>query len=195
MPADYSATERFMQIPGRTHATQDGAITAEHSAPEHAMQTAGRVDAAPVAESQAPALRTEKLSAWYGDHLAIRDVDLNILANRVTAIIGPSGCGKSTALRCLNRMHEVIRGTRVAGRVLLDDEDIYAPEVDAVRVRRRIGMVFQKPNPFPMMSIFDNVVAGLKLTGETRGADLQATVEHSLRAVALWEEVKDKLRQ
>jgi phosphate transport system ATP-binding protein len=140
-------------------------------------------------------LRTEKLSAWYGEHLAIREVELSFLAKRVTAIIGPSGCGKSTALRCLNRMHEVVRGTRVGGRVLLEDEDIYAPDVDPVRVRRRIGMVFQKPNPFPMMTIHDNVVAGLKLTGGTRGADLRAIVERSLRSVALWDEVKDKLHQ
>ena len=147
------------------------------------------------AEPPAPALRTERLSAWYGTHLAIRDVDLSILPNKVTAIIGPSGCGKSTALRCLNRMHEVVRGTRVAGKVLLDEEDIYAPSVDPVRVRRRVGMVFQKPNPFPMMSIYDNVVAGLRLTGETRGRDLDAVVEDSLRSVALWDEVKDKLRQ
>jgi phosphate transport system ATP-binding protein len=143
----------------------------------------------------APALRTEHLSAWYGSQQAIRDINLSILPNRVTAIIGPSGCGKSTAIRCLNRMHEVIRDTRISGRVLLDEEDIYAPYVDPVRVRRRIGMVFQKPNPFPMMSIYDNVVAGLKLTGETNGVDLDAVVERSLQLAALWQEVKDKLRQ
>src|SRR5437764_840966 len=136
-------------------------------------------------EPAAPAMRTDHLNAWYGAHHAIRDVNLNILPNKVTAIIGPSGCGKSTALRCLNRMHEVVRGTRVAGKVLLDDEDIYAPSVDPVRVRRRVGMVFQKPNPFPMMSIYDNVVAGLRLTGEMRGRDLDAVIEDSLRGVAL----------
>jgi phosphate transport system ATP-binding protein len=146
-------------------------------------------------EPPAPALRAEGLSAWYGAHQAIRAVDLTILPNKVTAIIGPSGCGKSTALRCLNRMHEVVRGTRVSGKVLLDAEDIYAPGVDPVRVRRRIGMLFQKPNPFPMMSIYDNVVAGLRLTGETRGRDLDGVVEDSLRGVALWDEVKGKLRQ
>src|SRR3954465_5526806 len=146
-------------------------------------------------EPPAPALRAESLNAWYGAHQAIRDVNLNILPSKVTAIIGPSGCGKSTALRCLNRMHEVVRGTRVSGKVLLDEEDIYASGVDPVRVRRRIGMVFQKPNPFPMMSIYDNVIAGLRLTGETRGRALDDVVENSLRGVALWDEVKGKLRQ
>jgi phosphate transport system ATP-binding protein len=141
------------------------------------------------------ALRTEHLSAWYGTRQAIRDLNLDLAARRVTAIIGPSGCGKSTALRCLNRMHEVVRGARVAGRVVLGDEDIYGPGVDPVRVRRRIGMVFQKPNPFPMMSIYDNVVAGLRLTGEVQGRQLDAVVERHLRAAALWDEVKDKLRQ
>ena len=141
------------------------------------------------------ALRTEALCAWYGTHLAIREINLNVLPNHVTALIGPSGCGKSTALRCLNRMHEVIRGTRVGGRVLLEEEDIYAPHVDAVQVRRRIGMVFQKPNPFPMMSIYDNVIASMKLTGEGKRRDLDELVERSLRGAALWDEVKDKLRQ
>src|SRR5215210_5412663 len=160
------------------------------------MQLADRVDAVEVTESVAPALRAQGLSAFYGGpRPAIANVDLEVHRNRVTAIIGPSGCGKSTALRCLNRMHEVVRGARVAGKVLLDEEDIYAPGVDPVRVRRRIGMVFQKPNPFPMMSIYDNVVAGLRLTGETRGRDLDEVVEDSLRAAALWDEVNDKLRQ
>lgn len=158
------------------------------------MQTVDRVQAAPVAESTPPILDAQHLSAWYGDHQAIRDINLAVPAHRATALIGPSGCGKSTAIRCLNRMHEVVRGARVAGQVLLDGEDIYAADVDPVRVRRRIGMVFQKPNPFPMMSIYDNVVAGLKLTGETRGADLDGIVERSLRAVALWDEVRDKLK-
>src|SRR4051794_22202830 len=158
------------------------------------MQVATPVMAAPAAESPAPTLCAEHLSAWYGDRLAIRDVNLSVVPNRVTAIIGPSGCGKSTALRCLNRMHEEVRGARVAGRVLLDDEDIYAPEVDPVRVRRRIGMVFQKPNPFPMMSIYQNVIAGLRLTGEASRGGNDEVVERCLRAAALWDEVKDKLK-
>jgi phosphate transport system ATP-binding protein len=159
------------------------------------MPAASELVPVSAAEPAAPALRAEGLSAWYAGRQAIRDVSLDVVPNRVTAIIGPSGCGKSTALRCLNRMHEEVRGSRVEGRVLLDDEDIYAPDVDPVRVRRRVGMVFQKPNPFPMMSIHDNVVAGLKLTGEGRRAVLEEVVERCLRAVALWDEVKDKLKQ
>jgi phosphate transport system ATP-binding protein len=139
------------------------------------------------------ALRTEQLSASYGGKLAVRDVNLSFLARRVTAIIGPSGCGKSTVLRCFNRMHEIVRGATVDGHVYYHGEDIYAPNVDPVRVRRRIGMVFQKPNPFPMMSIYDNVAAGLKLTGEARGINLDHVVEKHLRDAALWNEVKDKL--
>src|SRR5581483_5857103 len=113
----------------------------------------------------------------------------------VTAIIGPSGCGKSTLIRCLNRLHEVVPGARVAGRVRLNGEDIYAPGVDPVLIRRRVGMVFQRPNPFPTMSIFDNVAAGLRLNGLARGYELERLVERSLQQAALWEEVKDKLRQ
>lgn len=140
-------------------------------------------------------LDVERLSAWYGPHQALREVSLGFEPRRITAIIGPSGCGKSTLVRCLNRLHEVTPGARVAGRVLLDGQDIYAPGVDPVRVRRLIGMVFQKPNPFPTMTIYDNVAAGLKLNGLARGRDLDEIVERSLRAAALWDEVKDKLKQ
>ncbi|GIW09975.1 MAG: phosphate import ATP-binding protein PstB [Dehalococcoidia bacterium] len=144
---------------------------------------------------KAKSLRVERLSAWYGTHLAIADITLDFLPNKITALIGPSGCGKSTLLRCLNRMHEVTPGNpRVEGRILLDREDIMAPGVDPVRVRRLIGMVFQKPNPFPMMSIYDNVIAGYKLNGRALKARLDEIVERSLRAAALWEEVKDKLK-
>ncbi len=135
------------------------------------------------------------VSAYYGARLAIRDVSLDIADRKVTAIIGPSGCGKSTLLRTINRMHEVIPGARVEGTVLIGGTDVYAPEVDAVAVRRRVGMVFQRPNPFPTMSIFDNVAAGLKLNGRTNRAELAERVERSLRRAALWDEVKDKLRQ
>ena len=149
----------------------------------------------------ARSLSIQRLSAWYGDRKAIEDVTLDILPQRITAIIGPSGCGKSTLIRCLNRMHEVVRGARAEGKVLLDNEDIYAPDVDPVRVRRLIGMVFQKPNPFPMMSVYDNVIAGLKLNGHpslTAGGQaakgrLDEIVERSLKQAALWDEVKDKL--
>ncbi|HXI18887.1 MAG TPA: phosphate ABC transporter ATP-binding protein PstB [Chloroflexota bacterium] len=142
------------------------------------------------------AMRVEELSAWYGAHQAVRAVTLDVKPRTVTALIGPSGCGKSTLIRCLNRMHEVTPGSpRVSGKVLLDDRDIYAQGVDPVQVRRYVGMVFQKPNPFPSMSIYDNVVAGLKLTQAPRKSELDETVERCLRQSALWDEVKDKLRQ
>jgi phosphate transport system ATP-binding protein len=133
------------------------------------------------------------VSAWYGSQLAIRNIVVGFEPRKVTAIIGPSGCGKSTLIRCLNRMHETVLGAGVRGSVLLDGQDIYAPNVDPVRVRRLIGMVFQKPNPFPMMSIYDNVAAGLKLNGLARGRAVDEIVERSLRSAALWDEVKDKL--
>ena len=133
------------------------------------------------------------LRAWFGETLVLRGIDLTIAPNAVTAIIGPSGCGKSTFIRCVNRMHETVPGARVAGQVLLNGEDLYAPGVDPVEVRRRIGMVFQKPNPFPTMSVFDNVAAGLRLAGVRGRARLQEEVERALRHAALWDEVKDDL--
>jgi phosphate transport system ATP-binding protein len=125
---------------------------------------------------------------------AIQDISMTFRANQVTALIGPSGCGKSTFLRCLNRMHEVLPGARVEGQILIDGQDIYAKGVDPVNVRRVIGMIFQKPNPFPMMSIYDNVIAGIKLNGGRRKSELDAIVERSLHSAALWNEVKDKLK-
>src|SRR5262245_6884666 len=121
--------------------------------------------AAPSTEPEQLRLKVEQLNVYYGEFRAIKDIDLLIRTNKVTALIGPSGCGKSTFIRCLNRMHEVTPGGRAEGKVLLDDEDLYGPDVDPVQVRRRIGMVFQKPNPFPTMSIRDNVLAGHKLNG------------------------------
>lgn len=145
--------------------------------------------------SEAKAVDIQELTAWYGQKMAIGDVTISFAPNAVTAIIGPSGCGKSTLVRCLNRMHEVVPEARVSGRVLLDGEDIYAPGVDPVMVRRRIGMVFQRANPFPTMSIFDNVAAGLRLNGLADRRTLLSVVEKSLRQAALWDEVKDKLGQ
>src|SRR5277367_659962 len=134
------------------------------------------------------------LRAFFNKNEALHDVSLNFAENRVTAIIGPSGCGKSTLVRCINRMHEVVPGATCTGEVILDGEDIYGPSVDPVQVRRRIGMVFQKPTPFPTMSIEDNVAAGLKLNGiNLARADRDRLVEQSLRRSALWEEVKDLL--
>jgi phosphate transport system ATP-binding protein len=133
------------------------------------------------------------LRAYYGDTEAIRGVDLDFEPNKVTAMIGPSGCGKSTLVRCINRMHEEIPGASATGEVHLDELDIYGDAVDVVAVRRAIGMVFQKPNPFPTMSVFDNVAAGVRLSGGE--ANIKELVERSLRGAGLWEEVKDRLDQ
>src|ERR1700712_3792533 len=137
----------------------------------------------------------KNLNIYYGKFHAVADVNLSIAPRSVTAFIGPSGCGKSTGLRTLNRMHEVIPGARVEGSVQLDGEDIYASNVDPVQVRRTIGMVFQRPNPFPTMSIGDNVVAGLKLAGTKNGEKLKDIAERALRGANLWNEVKDRLNK
>ena len=140
------------------------------------------------------AVQLQGLRAFYGEAEQVKGVDLEFRANEVTAIIGPSGCGKSTVLRTINRMHEVIAGATVQGEVLLDGENIYASDIDPVNVRRTIGMVFQRPNPFPTMSIYDNVAAGLKLqAGRMKRSDLDDVVERSLRGANLWGEVKDRL--
>ena len=137
----------------------------------------------------------QDLSFFYGRVLALKNISLAIPPNKVTAFIGPSGCGKSTLIRTLNRMNDVIPGTRVVGRVELDGEDIYAPDIDIVSLRRRVGMVFQKPNPFPR-SIFDNVAYGLKINRMSQSkSELADRVEASLRAAALWDEVKDRLKE
>lgn len=133
------------------------------------------------------------LSAFYGSFRAIDDISMTVEPRSVTAFIGPSGCGKSTFLRTLNRMHEVTPGGRVEGKVMLDNEDLYGSGVDPVSVRRTIGMVFQRPNPFPTMSIYDNVAAGLRLNGDVRKRELDEVVERSLRGANLWNEVKDRL--
>ena len=135
------------------------------------------------------------LSAWFGALQALRDVNMVAEAKAVTAVIGPSGCGKSTFIRCLNRMHEEVRGARVSGKVLFDGQDIYGPGVDPVEIRRRIGMVFQRPNPFPTMSVMDNAVAGLKLAGGLSRSELRERGEAALRAAGLWDEVKDRLNE
>ena len=141
-------------------------------------------------------LEVNDLSAWYGKTLAVKHVSMSIKSQAITAIIGPSGCGKSTLIRCLNRMHEVSHGGRIEGAVLLDGRNIYDREVDPVSIRRCIGMVFQKPTPFPTMSVFDNVVAGLRLSRFwSRRGELEEIVERSLHHAALWDEVKDKLNQ
>ncbi|MCX9081370.1 MAG: phosphate ABC transporter ATP-binding protein PstB [Candidatus Methanoperedens sp.] len=140
-------------------------------------------------------ITVENLNASFGNKQVLHTIDLEIRKNRITAIIGPSGCGKSTFIRCINRMHEVVAGARVSGKVLIDGKDIYDRDVDSVNIRRRIGMVFQKPNPFPTMSIYDNVVAGLRLNGVKDKKILDRTVEESLKKAALWDEVKNDLNK
>jgi phosphate transport system ATP-binding protein len=139
-------------------------------------------------------IEIDALNVYYGAFRAVRDITLTVQPHAITAIIGPSGCGKSTFLRTLNRMHELTPNARLEGSIKLDGEDIYDPSVDPVTLRRVVGMVFQRPNPFPTMSIYDNVAAGLRLTGRRRSADLDVVVERSLRRAALWDEVKDKLQ-
>jgi phosphate transport system ATP-binding protein len=150
--------------------------------------------APPIVDDVANRIVVEHLSIYYGDFLAVEDVNMVIEPRSVTALIGPSGCGKSTFLRSLNRMHEVIAGASVQGTVLVDGVDLYGPRIDPVAVRRKVGMVFQRPNPFPTMSIYDNVLAGKKLNSKRlRKHEADGLVESALRGANLWEEVKDRL--
>jgi phosphate transport system ATP-binding protein len=159
-----------------------------------AVASASAANASPVppAEAFAPAkVEVQHLNVWFGKNNAVKDTSLTVRSHTVLAVIGPSGCGKSTFLRALNRMHDLVPAARVTGRVLVDGQDLYTREVDPVLLRRRVGMVFQRPNPFPTMSIEDNVAAGLVLNGI--GGDHREVVERSLRKAALWDEVKDRL--
>lgn len=140
-------------------------------------------------------LETKDLKASYGKNLTLKGITLKFSQNSITAIMGPSGCGKTTLIRCLNRIHELTPGAKVEGQVIFDGVNIYSPDVDPVALRRRIGMVFQKPNPFPTMSIYNNVAAGLKLTGLGKGKNLDEVVKHSLQQASLWDEVKDELKK
>ena len=139
-------------------------------------------------------IETKKLNLWYGEKQALHSIDIEIPDHQVTALIGPSGCGKSTFLKTLNRMNDLVEGVRIEGRVLFDGADIYAPKVDVTQLRKNVGMVFQKANPFPM-SIYDNVAYGPKVHGMRGKAELDALVEESLRGAALWDEVKDRLKK
>ena len=170
-----------------TYLMQDAIGNARPETAETAADAAITTDAA--------RMRVENLSVYYGKTRAVKDVDMSIKTLKVTALIGPSGCGKSTFLRCLNRMHELTPGARVEGKVLLDEQDLYGAGVDPVEVRRRVGMVFQKPNPFPNMSVRDNVVAGFRLNGVRDQKLLDEIVEKNLRGAALWDEVKDDLHK
>ena len=183
-----------------TSRTQDIETLTASDAPSAGPTSAAappRPAAAPgaLAVRQAPTVSVQGLRAFYGKAEQLKGIDLDFQANNVTAIIGPSGCGKSTMVRCINRMHEEVPGARAEGRVLLDELDVYDASVDVIAVRRAIGMVFQKPNPFPTMSIFDNVAAGLRLSSRRRGNDLSERVEGALRAAGLWDEVKDRLSE
>jgi len=140
-------------------------------------------------------IEIEDLNAWFGNNHVIKHINMRVRENAVTAVIGPSGCGKTTLIRCINRMHELVPGAGVSGRILLDEEEIYGADVDPVAIRRRVGLVFQKPNPFPMMSVYDNVAAGLKLNGVRDKERLDGTVERSLKLAILWDEVKDDLNK
>ncbi len=188
-PADPASAAAAMTAPEALARDGRGAPSVDTVSP------VGAEAGVPPAALSSGRIEVEGLNAFYGDFRAVRDVSLAIRPHAVTAIIGPSGCGKSTFLRSLNRMHEVAPGARVEGQVRLDDIDVYGPTIDPVQLRRVVGMVFQRPNPFPTMSIYDNVVAGLRLTGRHRRAELDETVERSLHRAALWDEVKDKLRQ
>jgi phosphate transport system ATP-binding protein len=173
---------------------EPGHARAPEPRPAKPHPVAQATDAGAVKAKQGLSVRLEQLKAFYGSSEQVKGLDLEFRANEVTAIIGPSGCGKSTMIRCINRMHEEIPGAHAEGRVLLDDFDVYDPSVDVVAVRRAIGMVFQKPNPFPTMSIFDNVASGLRLSSRGRG-DLHKKVQDALRGAGLWDEVSGRLSE
>jgi len=178
--------------PDTTSKEQSDMSTAGGPPPERAQADRYASKQGAVERKAGHTIKLKDLNAYYGTEHAIKDVTIDFPANEVTALIGPSGSGKSTVVRCINRMHEEIPGARATGSVRLDEFDVYAPDVDVTAVRRLIGMVFQKPNPFPTMSIFDNVAAGLRLTG-TKSKDLKDLVHRSLQSVGLWDEVKDRL--
>ncbi len=177
-------------IPPETTSKEQSKVATERGQSE---QTQAKPDAArEIHAEKGHGVQVRGLNAYYGGLQAIKGLDIDFPANEVTAIIGPSGSGKSTVVRCINRIHEEIPGARAEGSVTLDELDVYGAGVDVTAVRRLIGMVFQKPNPFPTMSVFDNVAAGLKLTG-TRGGNLREKVHRALRSVGLWDEVKNRL--
>ncbi|HRY29004.1 MAG TPA: phosphate ABC transporter ATP-binding protein PstB [Elusimicrobiota bacterium] len=146
----------------------------------------------PPAALETPKIAVQDLNLWYGSFHALKNVRVDVLPRKITAFIGPSGCGKSTVLRTFNRMNDLIKGVRVTGKVLIDDHNIYEEDTDLIRLRKRVGMVFQRPNPFPI-SVFENVAYGPRIHGETRRRRLEELVEKSLRATALWDDLKDRL--
>lgn len=178
---------------GKT-AERSGAREADRETSRPSVSQPQEAEGMELRDGGQPVMETHGLDMYYGSFKAIQNVSIGIARHRVTALIGPSGCGKSTFIRGLNRMHEIVRGARVEGKVTLDGEDIYDERVDPVRVRRRVGMVFQKPNPFPTMSIYDNVIAGIKLGRRRKKSELDDIVEKTLQQAALWDEVKNKLK-
>jgi phosphate transport system ATP-binding protein len=181
-------------IPPETNTEDRSEMSTAGGSPGPTSDTAPDLSALGVKEGAGHAVQVKGLRAFYGEQEAVKGIDVLFPANEVTAIIGPSGCGKSTMVRCINRMHEEIPGARAEGSVTLDDTDVYGADIDVTSVRRMIGMVFQKPNPFPTMSIFDNVAAGLRLTG-AKSDNLREHVHRALRAVGLWGEVKNRLNE
>jgi phosphate transport system ATP-binding protein len=175
--------------------TETGSMDPSTETPQPGLtEQAGRFARSTVTEATGRHVAVQDLNAYYGDQHAVKSFNIEYEPNKVTAMIGPSGSGKSTMVRCINRMHEEIPGARVTGKITIDGEDLYAASVDVTAVRHAAGMVFQKPNPFPTMSIYDNVAAGPRLTG-MKGGNLKERVEKSLRGAALWDEVKDRLSQ
>jgi phosphate transport system ATP-binding protein len=194
-PADRSSDHELASWPAPAADSQLGRSGgAEHEAQSLVSMPSVHGATAATITQTAPSVHLRGLRAFYGDRERIKGIDLDLDANRVTAIIGPSGCGKSTMIRCINRMHEEIPGARSEGRVLLDDVNLYDPGVDVIAVRRAVGMVFQRPNPFPTMSVFDNVAAGLRLTGARR-AELPQKVQRALEGAGLWHEVSERLSE
>jgi phosphate transport system ATP-binding protein len=180
--------------PEATSKEESTDMSAEKRQPEQTRAAADAQEPTRTTSATGHGIEVKGLNAYYGSLHSIKNFSIDFAANQVTALIGPSGSGKSTVVRCINRMHEEIPGARAEGTVALDGLNVYGDGVDVTAVRRLIGMVFQKPNPFPTMSVFDNVAAGLRLTG-TRGVNLRERVHWALRSVGLWDEVKDRLNQ
>jgi phosphate transport system ATP-binding protein len=196
MPADPPPNEG--NVPSVSHVSEEANVSEEPNGDEPSTRLLNDGPSTDVYDNPLPlaTLEAREITAWFGDHMVLEQVSLNMYAGRVTALIGPSGCGKSTFLRILNRMHQLVPGAAMAGEVLLDGVDIYDPRIRLTQARRDIGMVFQKPNPFPAMSVYDNVVAGLRLTGIKMNRNEKDTlVEECLTKAGLWEEVRGRLRQ
>ena len=196
MPSDPPPNEG--NVPSVSHVSEEANVSEEAKGDEPSTRLLNDGPSTDVYDNPLPlaTLEAREITAWFGDHMVLEQVSLTMYAGRVTALIGPSGCGKSTFLRILNRMHQLVPGAAMAGEVLLDGVDIYDPRIRLTQARRDIGMVFQKPNPFPAMSVYDNVVAGLRLTGlKVSRNEKDGLVEECLTKAGLWKEVRGRLRQ